>query len=90
MAEMDGDRFVIGRGEDCDLVLNDDDVSRRHALLERDGAHWIITDLRSTNGVVVDGHRVKRARLGHASRFRVGDTILEIRDRTAGRGAGRF
>ena len=90
MAEMEGDRFIIGRGAECDLVLEDDDVSRRHAAIEREGTHWIIIDLKSTNGVVVDGQRVKRARLGDRSRFRLGDTLLEICDRTAGPGAGRY
>jgi FHA domain/DUF1707 SHOCT-like domain len=50
-------RMVIGRSSTCDLVVEDDTVSRRHAALElRDGA-WRLRDLGSRNGTWVNGRR---------------------------------
>jgi hypothetical protein len=61
---------VLGRSRECDVTLDDPNVSRRHAEIRReDGAYWIV-DLGSTNGIEVNGKRVDRARL------RPGDEIL--------------
>jgi hypothetical protein len=62
-------RVVIGRSRDCDIQLADSNVSRRHAELRQEGASYWIVDLGSTNGMEVNGKRVKRAKL------RSGDTI---------------
>ena len=61
--ELDGRDFVLGREPDCDLVLEDPTVSRRHARLSFDRAtgSWSITDLGSMNGTWVDGWRVQGA-----------------------------
>jgi hypothetical protein len=49
---------TLGRSRDCDCVLGDMSVSRRHARIEvRDGA-WFLSDLRSANGTSVNGVRV--------------------------------
>jgi hypothetical protein len=50
-------RIVIGRSAACELVLADDTVSRRHALLELDRGAWRLTDLGSSNGTWVNGRR---------------------------------
>jgi pSer/pThr/pTyr-binding forkhead associated (FHA) protein len=55
---LSGSRVVIGRSRDCDVTLDDPNVSRRHAELRREGATWVVSDLGSTNGVKVNGHRV--------------------------------
>jgi hypothetical protein len=49
---------VIGRSRDCDLVLEDPNVSRHHAEVRPSGASWIVRDLGSTNGVKVNGRRI--------------------------------
>src|SRR5213080_2189079 len=67
--EVKGRRVVIGRSRDCDIQLADSNVSRRHAELRQEGTSYWIVDLGSTNGVSVNGRRVKRAKL------RSGDTI---------------
>jgi pSer/pThr/pTyr-binding forkhead associated (FHA) protein len=70
--------LVVGRGPGCAVALSDDSVSRRHArLVFRDGA-WIIQDLGSTNGTIVNGERVGRCRLELGDRVRLGDQLLEI------------
>lgn len=49
---------VIGRSRDCDVVLDDPNVSRRHAEVRPSGGSWILVDLGSTNGVAVNGRRI--------------------------------
>ena len=57
---LSGNRVTIGRSRDCDVTLDDANVSRRHAELRREGAGWTVADLGSTNGVKVNGHRVSQ------------------------------
>jgi hypothetical protein len=69
---------VVGRADECDLVLADPNVSRRHAELSRDGDVWVLSDLGSTNGVEVNGVRVRRARLTNGDRIVMGKTELRF------------
>jgi hypothetical protein len=55
---LSGNRVLIGRSRDCDVTLDDPNVSRRHAELRREGGRWVVSDLGSTNGVKVNGRRV--------------------------------
>jgi hypothetical protein len=55
------ERFILGRSKtQADLVLEDPNVSRQHAAIERVGNEWILADLGSTNGCYIDGQRVSR------------------------------
>lgn len=68
----------IGRGAECELVLRDSKVSRRHArLVARDGL-LVLTDLGSTNGTMVNGHRVSEVVLGSGDRIELGESTLVI------------
>jgi hypothetical protein len=58
-----GERFVIGRGRDCDLVIDSSKVSREHAAIVRDGDGWTIEDLSSANGTWHRRARVDRRRI---------------------------
>ncbi|WP_028057354.1 FhaA domain-containing protein [Candidatus Solirubrobacter pratensis] len=53
---------VLGRSRDCDVVLDDPNVSRHHAEVRPSGGSWIVNDLGSTNGVKVNGRRLEPAR----------------------------
>ena len=55
------DGAVLGRSRDCDIVLGDANVSRHHAEIRPAGEGWTIADLGSTNGVLVNGRRVRGA-----------------------------
>jgi len=62
---------VVGRSRDCDVVLADANVSRRHAEVRPAAAGtWTISDLGSTNGVLVNGHRI-----AGAEQLQTGDRI---------------
>ena len=67
-------RVVIGRSRDCDIQLNDSNASRRHAELRQEGASYWIVDLGSTNGLEVNGKRVKRAKLRDGDTVTIGST----------------
>jgi FHA domain/Domain of unknown function (DUF1707) len=73
--------MTLGRSRDCDCVLAEPSVSRRHAELRRDGARWLLRDLGSRNGTRVNGVRLldeaevcpgDRVSFGDA-RFRLGE-----------------
>ena len=71
-------RVVIGRSRECDIQLSDTNVSRRHAELRQEGASYWIVDLGSTNGVEVNGKRVKRAKLSDGDTITVGSTEVRF------------
>ena len=51
---------TLGRGSNCDVILNDSGVSRVHARISQDPfGRWIVEDLGSHNGVLVEGQRIK-------------------------------
>lgn len=68
----------IGRHRGCDIVLEQDDVSRRHALLRFRDGRWILQDLESTNGTFVNGVRVGRCELRAGDHLLVGGKRLTI------------
>jgi hypothetical protein len=67
---------VIGRARDCDIVVDDANVSRRHAELRHEGPAFWLVDLDSTNGVEVNGRRLRRAKLEDGDTFVVGETEI--------------
>lgn len=71
--------LVIGRSDECDVVLTDAGASRRHAEIRREGDEWVIIDLGSTNGTEVNGRRVSRHRLSPGDRLLIGGASLEFR-----------
>jgi hypothetical protein len=75
-------RVVIGRSRDCDIQLNDANVSRRHAELRQEGASYWIVDLSSTNGMEVNGKRVKRAKLKDGDTITLGSTEITFERET--------
>jgi FHA domain-containing protein len=64
---------VIGRSRECDVVIEDENASRRHAEVRPSGGSWIVRDLGSTNGVKVNGRRVDRGGAGQS--LKPGDRI---------------
>jgi len=80
--------LVVGRGAEADLRINDPGVSRRHAEIRvtagKDDPVVSVVDLGSTNGTLVDGHRVEHATVTDGSTIRVGNTILTVHFEGAG------
>jgi FhaA, N-terminal domain/FHA domain len=70
---------TVGRLSTNDIVLGDANVSRRHAELRRDGTRWILTDLGSTNGSLVNGRRATEQPLSDDDKLTFGSTDLVFR-----------
>jgi Protein of unknown function (DUF3662)/FHA domain len=70
--------ITLGRAVDCDVVLNDPTVSKRHAELRREGTDVLIVDLGSTNGTRVNGTGVRQRVLADGDEVRVGATVLNF------------
>jgi hypothetical protein len=68
---------TIGRSHDCDVVLEDVGVSRRHANIRPGPDGWMLEDLGSTNGVLVNGEQVRGAQpLRQGDRVELGSTEI--------------
>jgi hypothetical protein len=74
-----GDRSVIGRLQGSEVEIQDPGASRRHAEIRRDGADFVVVDLGSTNGTLVNDQPVAEATLEDGDRITIGRTILEFR-----------
>jgi hypothetical protein len=70
--------LLIGRHHACDVVLEGLSVSRRHARLLFRDAKWIVQDLESTNGTIVNGTRVGRCELRPGDQLLLGNAYLTI------------
>ncbi|MCP9882202.1 transglycosylase domain-containing protein [Cyanobium sp. Alchichica 3B3-8F6] len=64
--------YGIGRDSDCQISIDHQAVSRRHALLERCGPHWLLSDQNSTNGLWWQGRRVRQLLLRDGDSLRFG------------------
>lgn len=71
-----GDRMIVGRLKECAVCLSDANVSRRHAELFLMDGDWFVQDLDSTNGTMLNGEPVTRARLRDGDVIEIGVTRL--------------
>jgi FHA domain len=67
--EVAKERFVIGRGRHCDLVIDSGKVSREHAAIVREPDGWFIEDLGSSNGTWFRRERVTKKRIADGDEF---------------------
>jgi pSer/pThr/pTyr-binding forkhead associated (FHA) protein len=74
--------FRIGRLEDCDVCIKNDYVSRAHVEISFENGQWWLRDLRSSNGVFMDGQRVGRIPIGPDTVVRLGIKGPEVSFRT--------
>jgi len=70
--------FVVGKGEECDLVLTDPTVSRAHFRIDSEQGAFVIRDLSSTNGTWIDQFRIKEAWLRPGTVLRAGSAQLRF------------
>ena len=72
------DGLIIGRASECDVVLPDSMVSRRHARVFVDGGTLKVEDLGARNGIVVNGERVSRLRIDEGDEVTVGTHTFQV------------
>jgi pSer/pThr/pTyr-binding forkhead associated (FHA) protein len=73
---------TVGRSGECDVVLEDAGISRRHAEIRGAEGGWTITDLGSTNGVLLNGSQVRGTQpLNAGDQLELGSTriVFEVR-----------
>jgi FHA domain-containing protein len=63
------DRYLIGRGKHCDLVIHSGKVSREHAAITREGADYFIADLGSSNGTWFGKRRITRRQIQEGDEY---------------------
>ncbi|MPV37092.1 FhaA domain-containing protein [Georgenia subflava] len=83
IVDIDGQRYlltgpvtVIGRGSEADIIVDDSGVSRRHLEIRVTPGGVIATDLGSTNGTFVEGHRIDAATLVDGNTITLGRTRI--------------
>src|ERR1041385_1699355 len=80
---------LIGRQTGANLRIRNAAVSRRHAMIEKEGDRYVIADLDSRNGTFVNNIPVKRCELRHGDRVQIGESefffLIEESDRKSTR-----
>jgi transcriptional regulator with PAS, ATPase and Fis domain len=81
-----GSTVVIGRDGTADVCVPEQAVSRQHARIALDGSRWVLTDLGSRNGSMIDGAFVTTdVELEHLHEIRIGDALFKFVDAGAER-----
>jgi Nif-specific regulatory protein len=75
-----GDLLRIGRHESNDLVLDDSQVSRRHAILTRKGQTWQLQDNGSRHGILCNGSNITTCNVGDGDKIQIGNVLLELHE----------
>lgn len=78
--KLTGTTMTLGRREDNQVSINDPNVSRYHAQIVFE-KEWWIEDLRSTNGLFVNGKKVKKSSLKTGDEIKIGSTLIKFRIR---------
>ena len=78
--QIEDSEIYIGRDpEKCQIVLNDPEVSGRHALIKKTLVNCTIEDLDSSNGTIFNGERINKSGLGNNDNFQIGSTIFTVK-----------
>ena len=76
---LEGDVLSLGRSPDNHIVVNDKRVSRRHSVLKREGTHYVLEDLDTSNGTFVNNQRIQRHELVQGDVIKLGQTYFTYR-----------
>jgi serine phosphatase RsbU (regulator of sigma subunit) len=77
---LEGESLIVGRSSAAELVLADRFLSRKHARFFRQGETWLIEDLGSRNGTLINGARIdKPTKLGSGDEVRLSGSVIKIR-----------
>jgi pSer/pThr/pTyr-binding forkhead associated (FHA) protein len=76
--QLTGDRITIGRAADNHIVLKAPGVSGHHAVIEREGSVYVLSDNQSTNGIFVNGRRIERHSLNYWDEIQIYNFVLKF------------
>jgi pSer/pThr/pTyr-binding forkhead associated (FHA) protein/tetratricopeptide (TPR) repeat protein len=77
--DMVDSEIAIGRAPNCHVILEDKKSSRKHVLILKQGKQWVLKDLGSSNGTLVNGTRVDEHSLTSGDEVRIGDTRFKFK-----------
>ncbi|MBU6153042.1 MAG: FHA domain-containing protein [Bdellovibrionales bacterium] len=77
--EMADDEIAIGRAPNCHVILEDRKSSRKHVVILKKEKQWLLKDLGSANGTLVNGARVDEHILSSGDEIRIGDTHFRFK-----------
>jgi len=83
--EINKSPFILGRDDKADVSLPLDSVSRRHAMISYKEGKYIIKDMDSTNGTIINGSFLKRGKeepLNDKDRIGIGDVLIQFYSKT--------
>jgi pSer/pThr/pTyr-binding forkhead associated (FHA) protein len=69
---------LIGREDQCGITINDSSVSRKHASVERKDGRFLLQDLKSTNGTLVNDESIDVHILSQGDKIRIGRTVFQF------------
>jgi len=76
---IDKPETIIGRDpEKCDIVLNDPEVSAKHAVIRKNNITCVLEDLNSGNGTLLNGSRINKSNLTNNDEFIIGETTFTV------------
>ncbi len=84
-----GQSIALGRLKGCDVMVDDDEASRRHCTIVGREDVCVVSDLQSANGTFVNEKRITSAELHRGDKIRIGSTVIELIDAAAEAQAGR-
>lgn len=76
--DLTADQYSVGRDPQSDIVIDQPEVSRRHAKIVRMASEYVLTDLKSANGVYVNNLKLDRAVLSHGDVFQIGSCVFQF------------
>ena len=68
-----GDEADVGRGNDCEVVIDHETVSGRHAKIRNEGGKYVLYDLASRNGTLLNGKKISKAQLRDGDEITLGE-----------------
>lgn len=74
---------VLGRSPECDIIIANNNVSKKHASFEKKGELIILKDLKSTNGSYINGVKVQESKVHVGDKLSFHDTVTEVIDQNA-------
>jgi pSer/pThr/pTyr-binding forkhead associated (FHA) protein len=80
---------LIGRADDCEIRIKSASISRHHCAIEIDDKDWVIRDLGSTHGTLVDGVQISEAAVVPGLKVVIGPAVL-LFEASAGRVAAEI
>jgi predicted component of type VI protein secretion system len=76
--ELTKERLTIGRSDESDIILDNAGVSSHHAVIEKDGSLYIISDADSSNGVFINGNKIDRHTLKYRDEIQIYNYVLRF------------